>query len=204
MLKQTARDIDTAHELLSQAGWQQGTDGIFAKDGRKLGFTLSVPTGTKTRELVAQAISSQLKEVGIAVDVKFLDGKMFFDDILKKRRFESAMYAWVAGIDPNDFNLWNSKKIPNESNHYEGQNYPGWRNAEIDSLTERGIQTVDIEARKQIYFRIQELIIQECPIIPLYFRSNIDVVRNTVKNYHSNPTPAGNLWNAWQWGVVSK
>ncbi|MDF2636380.1 MAG: ABC-type transporter, periplasmic subunit [Pelosinus sp.] len=202
--KQVVRDVGAARDLLVQAGWKEGTDGIFAKDGRKLAFSLSVPTGTKTRELVAQAISSQLKEVGIQVDVKMVDRKMFFDDILKNRRFETAMYAWVAGIDPNNFNLWNSKAIPNANNQYEGQNYPGWRNAEVDSLTDQGIRTADIEKRKQIYFRIQDLILQECPIVPLYFRNNIDVVKDTVVNYHANPTPSGNLWNAWQWGFIGK
>ncbi len=202
--KSAVRDIGAARELLSQAGWQQGTDGIFAKDGRKLAFSLSVPAGMKTRELVAQAIAYQLKEVGIDVEVKSLDGKLFFDNILKKRQFETAMYAWVAGIEPNNSNLWNSKKIPSAANRYEGQNYPGWKNAEVDMLTEQGVHTLDMETRKQIYFRIQDLIIQECPIIPLYFRNNIDVVKNTVVNYQANPTPSGNLWNAWQWGLKEK
>ncbi|SFM07567.1 peptide/nickel transport system substrate-binding protein [Pelosinus propionicus DSM 13327] len=199
-----AHNVAAARELLSQAGWQQGTDGIFAKDGRKLSFSLSVPMGNKARELAAQAISYQLKEVGIQAEVKIVDGKKFFDDLLKNRQFETAMYAWVAGVDPNNFNLWNSKKIPNRNNQYAGQNYSGWRNAEIDALTDQGIHTVDIENRKQISFRIQELIIQECPIIPLYFRHNIDVVKKTVINYQANPTPSGNLWNAWQWGFTSK
>jgi peptide/nickel transport system substrate-binding protein len=202
--KQAVRDVGAARDLLSQAGWKEGTDGIFAKDGRKLAFSLSVPAGTKTRELVAQSIANQLKEVGIQVDVKMVDGKMFFSDILKNRRFETAMYAWVAGIDPNNFNLWNSKAIPSAKNQYEGQNYPGWRNAEIDSLTEQGIRIADTEKRKQIYFRVQDIILQECPVIPLYFRNNIDVVKNTVANYHANPTPAGNLWNSWQWGFTGK
>lgn len=202
--QQVVRNTGAARDLLYQAGWKEGTDGVFAKDGRKLAFSLSVPTGTKTREVVAQAIANQLKEVGIQVDVKMVDGKVFFGDLLKNRRFETAMYAWVAGVDPNNFNLWNSKSIPSVKNQYEGQNYPGWRNAEIDSLTDQGIHTADIEKRKQIYFRIQDLILQECPIIPLYFRNNIDVVKNTVANYHANPTPSGSLWNAWQWGFTAK
>jgi peptide/nickel transport system substrate-binding protein len=203
-VKQVVRDVGAARDLLSQAGWKEGPDGIFAKDGRKLAFSLSVPAGTKTRELVAQSIANQLKEVGIQVDVKIVDGKMFFNDVLKKRQFETAMYAWVAGIDPNNFNLWNSKAIPSVKNQYAGQNYPGWRNTEIDLLTEQGIHTADIEKRKQIYFRIQDLISQECPIIPLYFRHNIDIVKNTVANYRANPTPSGNLWNAWEWGFIAK
>lgn len=202
--KPILRDVDAARSMLLQAGWKQGTDGIFAKDGRKLAFSLNVPSGLKTREIVAQTISQQLKEVGIQVDVVVVDTKKFFGEVLKNRGFDTAMYAWVAGVDPNNLALWHSKKIPSRANQYEGQNYSGWRNSEVDTLVEQGARTVNIESRKQIYFRIQDLITQECPVVPLYFRTNIDVIKNNVENYHSNPTPAGNLWNAWQWGFTAK
>jgi len=202
--KQEVRDVNAARELLIQAGWKLGDDGVFVRDGRKLAFSLAFPTGNKSREIVASVIGQQLKEVGITVELKPIDSKLFFDDVLKKRGFETALYAWVAGIDPNDENLWHSKKIPSQSNGYDGQNYPGWRNAEIDALTEQGIHTIDIQGRKQIYFRIQDIMVQERPVVPLYFRSNIDAVKSSVINYRSNPTSAGNLWNAWQWGFAAK
>jgi len=155
------------------------------------------------REAVAQSIAEQLKEVGIAVEIRPLEAKLFFDDVLKNRKFQTALYAWVAGVDPDNVNLWNSHKIPGRTNGYDGQNYPGWRNAEIDSLTEKGIRTTDLETRKQIYLRIQDLIVQECPVIPLYFRANIGAVRKNVVNYRPNPTPSGNFWNAWEWGILA-
>jgi len=201
---QEVRDVEAARALLVQAGWNLGGDGIFVKDGKKLTFSLAFPAGNKSRETIASVLAQQLKEVGILVELQPIDTKIFFSEVLKKRGFESAMYAWVAGVDPNNLNLWHSKKIPSRTNGYEGQNYPGWRNAEIDALTEQGARTTDIEGRKQIYFRIQDIIVQECPIIPLYFRSNIDAVKKTVLNYQSNPTPTGNLWNAWKWGFVKK
>lgn len=202
--KQDVHDVNAARELLVQAGWKLGDDGIFAKDGSKLAFSLAFPTGNRAREIVASVMGQQLKEVGIAVEIKPIDPKKFFEEVLKKRGFETAMYAWVAGIDPNNSNLWYSKMIPSSKNGYEGQNYPGWRNAEVDTLTEQGGRTIDIEARKPIYFRIQDIIVQEYPIVPLYFRSNIDAVKSTVVNYRANPTPAGNLWNAWKWGFAAK
>jgi len=202
--KQEVRDVNAARELLVQAGWKLEEDGIFAKDGRKLAFSLAFPTGNRSREIVASVIGQQLKEVGIAVEIKPIDTKIFFADVLKKRGFETVMYAWVAGIDPDNLSLWHSKRIPSRNNGYEGQNYPGWRNAEIDALTEQGARTIDIAGRKQIYFRIQDIIVQEHPVVPLYFRSNIDVVKNSVVNFHSNPTPTGNLWGAWQWGLAVK
>ncbi|MDD4601980.1 Oligopeptide-binding protein AppA [bioreactor metagenome] len=199
-----ARDVDRARELLIQAGWQQGTDGIFIKNGRRLTFSLVTTAGNKVREAVAQMILQQLREVGIAVEVRPLDPKMFFDDVLKRRQFEVAMYGWVSGVDPDHSGLWHSKNIPSSLNGYNGQNYPGWRNAEIDSLTEAGNRAVDIETRKHQYYRIQELIIQESPVIPLYFKANIDAVKKNVANYRPNSSPAGNLWNAWELGFYEK
>ncbi len=196
------RDVNAARQLLAQAGWNPGSDGIMTKNNKKLTFTLTVPTGNKQRELTAQKIAEQLKEVGIAVEVRPMEMQMFFSEILKKRRFETAIYAWVAGVDPDNYNLWHSRKIPSAANGYDGQNYPGWRNPEVDKLTDLGLRTVDVTARKDIYFRIQDLIREDYPAVPLYFRGNIDAVKVSVANYQPNPTPAGNLWNVWQWGFT--
>lgn len=204
-LSSPAHDVNAAKALLTQAGWKQGKDGIFEKDGKKLKFTLTTTAGNKVRESVAALISQQLQEAGIAVVVQAVDNKVFFEKMLKNRQFEAALFAWSAGIDPNNFNLWSSKAIPSAGNGWDGHNYAGWRNPEVDKLTLQARYSVDQEACKQSYYRIQELILQECPIIPLYFRSNIDVVKNTVVNFKPNPTaPAGNLWNAWQWGFVKQ
>lgn len=203
-LKPEARDVNAARALLVQGGWTLGDDGIFAKDKTRLAFMITFPGGNKPRETVASVIAQQLKDIGIAVEIRAVEPKDFFEKVLKKRDFQMAMYAWVADVDPDNVGFWHSKQIPGPTNAYEGKNYPGWRNAEVDALTEQAAWTIDTEGRKQRYFRIQDLIVQECPIIPLYYRSNIDIVKNTVLNYHPNPTAAGNLWNAWQWGFMVK
>lgn len=203
-LKQDVRDVNAARALLVEAGWALGEDGIFAKGKTKLSFMISFPGGNKSRETVARVITQQLKEIGIAVEIKGIESKVFFETVLKKRDFETAMYAWVTDVDPDDSNLWHSKKIPSPNNAYDGKNYSGWRNPEVDALIEQATWTIDTEGRKQRYFRIQELIVQECPVVSLYYRSNIDVIKNTVVNYRPNPTATGNLWNAWQWGFLVK
>lgn len=199
-LSDPGRDVNAAKDLLVQAGWQQGPGGVFVKDGQKLSFTLVYPSGNPFRDNVAQTIAQELKEIGIAVEVRPLEAQNFFGDVLKNRRFEMAMYAWVSGLDPDNASFWNSKYIPGSGR--EGQNYPGWRNPEVDTLTLQGAGTVNLEARKQCYFRIQELINEEYPVIPLYFRADIDAVKESIVNYKPNPTPAGNFWNAWQWGLT--
>ncbi|CUH95569.1 putative secreted protein [Propionispora sp. 2/2-37] len=198
------RDVDKARQLLTEAGWQPGPEGIFAKGQKRLRFSLAVPLEDKTREAVAQMIAQELQELGIAVEVRPVEKGVFFSDMLKNRRFETALYAWFGGNDPDNISLWNSKYIPSRNNGYTGQNYPGWRNAEVDALTGQALHTLDIETRKQAYFRIQDILSQEYPVVPLYYHTNIDVIRNNLENYKANPTLAGSLWNAWEWGFSAK
>ncbi|HWR40109.1 MAG TPA: peptide ABC transporter substrate-binding protein [Patescibacteria group bacterium] len=201
ILRVPSRDVEAARALLLEAGWKPGADGIFVKDRQKLAFTLMTNANNKIRGLVAQNIAQQLKEIGIAVEVRPVDATAFFDDFLKNRRFEMAMYAWVLGNDPDDYSLWNSRRIPGRYSP-DGQNYPGWRNAEVDKLTAQALTATNMEARKQMYYRIQDILAEECPAIPLYFHGNIDAAKKRVVHFQPNPTAAGNLWNAWQWGLA--
>lgn len=201
-LKPYTRDVKTARALLEQAGYKNGPDGYYVKNGQKLTFTIATTKDNKTREAVAQNIVQQLKEVGILVEIRLVDAPVFFGETLKYRNFDTALYSWVSGADPDNSMLWNSKFIPSASNGYSGNNYSGLRNAEVDKLTQEAIMTVDLEKRKNLYYRLQELLAEICPVVPLYYRANIDVAANNVANFKPNPTLSGNLWNAWQWGFT--
>jgi len=199
-LQPFVRDVGMARKLLTEAGWKPGNDGIMVKDGKRLAFTIVSIAGNKARENVLMAIQHQLREIGVEVTFS-LHALDYFTSILRQRNFDMALYGYVLGTDPDDTNLWNSRFIPSPANNFGGQNYSGWRNAEIDNLTVAAARTSDPEQRKQMYFRIQELIAGELPCIPLFFRANIDVVKNRVINFQPSPIPAGNLWNAWEWGI---
>lgn len=203
-LEPFARDINMARKLLEEAGWKPGADGIMIKDGERFSFNIATVSGNKTRENVQAAMQQQLREAGMEAKFLVYTPDHFRSAILRWRNFDMAMYGYVLGADPDNTALWHSRNIPSPANSYEGQNYSGWRNAEVDSLTVAGARTYDMEERKRIYFRIQELIAHELPCIPLYFRANIDMVNSRVVNFQPSPTPAGNLWNAWAWGLRDK
>lgn len=190
-----AHDVAAAKALLAQAGWQPGPSGILTKEGKKLAFSLAVSTDNKPREAVAQAIVQQLKDLGIEVQLRPVDKQQFFAEVLRGRRFDAALYAWMNGVDPDHLGMWHTNAVGSG-----GQNYAGWRNKEVDTLLEQGHRTLDMEARKPLYQKVQQIMLQEYPVVPLYYRANIDAVKSTVANYQPNPTPSGNFWNAWQWG----
>jgi peptide/nickel transport system substrate-binding protein len=203
-LQPFTRNVNQAKNLLAEAGWKPGADGVFVKDGTRLSFNIATISSNKTRENMQLAIEQQLREVGIEATFSSYAPEYFAGNILRYRNFDMALYAFVVGADPDNTNLWNSLKIPTYKNRFDGQNYTGWKNPEIDALTIAGARTFDLEQRKNAYFRIQELIAQELPVIPLFFRANISVVKDTVANFQPSPTSAGNLWNAWEWGLREK
>ncbi len=195
------RNVEQARSLLQEAGWQIGSDGIYVKNGRKLSFTLTTTDKNKTRELIGSVIAQEARDAGIEVIVKPVSVTSFFNEVLRLRRFDAALFSVVVGADPDNYNMWNSKMIPDAKNNYSGQNYSGWRNAEVDRLTEVAVKAVSLEERKQAYIQIQEFMQEEDPVIPLCFLGQINVVKKNIANFKPNPLHKS-LWNAWQWGMV--
>jgi peptide/nickel transport system substrate-binding protein len=62
-------DTEAAVALLDEAGWQEGADGVRAKDGDPLRLTLTTYPDRPELPALATAIQAELKEVGVAVDV---------------------------------------------------------------------------------------------------------------------------------------
>lgn len=62
-------DTEAAAALLEEAGWQEGADGVRAKDGDPLRLTLTTYPDRPELPALATAIQAELKEVGVAVDV---------------------------------------------------------------------------------------------------------------------------------------
>lgn len=65
-----ANDPEKAKELLEEAGWKVGKDGIREKDGKKLEFTWYAWTDSTT---IPEAMAKQLEEVGFKMNIEAID-----------------------------------------------------------------------------------------------------------------------------------
>ncbi len=199
-IKPIAVNLLQSKEMLTASGWQQGSDGVWIRQGRRLSFTVLVPLGDKPREAAINVLASQLREAGIEMRVQMVDRKMFFEDILPNRRFETAIFAWVNGTEPNSYDLWHSRRIPTPENRRAGKNYAGWRSQEVDSLLESTRNIAAMEVCRLAYVRLQELAASEVPSVPLYYRAEVAAAKRNVSNFKPNVF-GGNLWNSWEWGI---
>lgn len=190
-----------AERLLDEAGWKRGPDGIRTKGGKKLSFTVMTTAGNKTRELVQVYLQNGWKQVGIEVNSKNEPARVFFGETTKKRAFDSmALFAWVSSPESNPKSTFLSTNIPTAKNGYSGQNQMGWKNKEVDRLCLALDLEFDHQKRVQLIHQVLKYYTDDVPVLPLYYRSDVAVIPNHMKNFrltgHQFPeTQNVEFWN---------
>lgn len=173
-----------AERLLDEAGWKMGTDSFRSKDGKRLAFTIMTTAGNKTRELVEVYLQNQWKQIGIEVTAKNEPARVFFGETTKKRKFEGlALFAWVSSPESNPRSNLHSTQIPTAKNGWSGQNNMGWVNKEVDKLTDQLQSELKHENRINQIHEILKYYTDELPVLPLYYRSDMAVIPNKLKNF---------------------
>lgn len=171
-----------AIELLKEAGWEKGQDGILRKDNKKFSFTVLVNQGNQARLMTAQIIKEHLKKIGIEMDIKVLEWQALLHEFIHKKRFEAVIMGWALSRDPDIYDIWHSSKTK------EGEfNFISYKNEEVDRLLIQGRQTFDFEKRKKIYHRIHEILAEEQPVAFLYVPDALPVLHKRFKGIEKAP-----------------
>ena len=188
-------DPARARQLLAEAGWKErNADGILVKDGRPFTFELMTNQGNEERRKIAEIIQASLKEVGVQVEVRIIEWASLLKEYLKKKRFEAIVLGWGIGTDPDQYNIWHSSKTgPDELNQIS------FANAEVDELLEKGRSSCQQAERVKYYYRLQEILAEEQPLVFLYFRDALPVVASRVHGVV--PSANGIRYNFPEWFV---
>ncbi len=192
-------DPKQAKQLLDEAGWVPGPDGVRVKDGQKLAFNLSAVAGGKTGEATEALVQQMLAQVGIQASIKNYPATVLFASIqdggiLMKGSYDAAFYSWVAGVDPgDDESLYACYKTPPR-----GQNVLYWCDPRMDAAQRGALSSYDQATRKKYYSTIQKLLASESVTIFMWFARQIYVTSPNLKNFKPAPAVTSN-WNSWEW-----
>lgn len=199
-VKKYGFDAARARALLAEAGYTAGPDGIMVKGGQKLSMRFTTTAGNRTREQVQQILQSQWKAVGIEVRIVNQPARAYFGDTLPKRDYDLAMYAWVFGPNSDCEGLYTSDGIPGPGSP-GGQNYPGYKNDQVDRICHAIPEELDEAKRAQGLRQMQEIWIEDLPVIPLYFRSDYTGHKANLQNFLPTGSSTPVTWNtpAWKW-----
>lgn len=208
-LPPTLYDPDRANQLLDQAGWTKGADGIREKNGTKLHLTMSTTSGNKLREDVEQLIQAGWKSLGVDLEIKnataaVLVGEWADNGLVQRGNFDIAYYGFTPGVDPSGTLTphFHSRFIPMESNQGIGDNGMRYRDAQVDQWLDQADGSLDQGLRKELYGDVMRKVAQDVPTIFLYNRANIEAVNQRVQGPRSNPF-RWLTWNIADWSVTS-
>ncbi|MFD8371821.1 ABC transporter substrate-binding protein [Streptomyces sp. NPDC059688] len=149
-------DAAKAKSLLDGAGWRTGSDGIRAKDGKKLSLTIKWFPNAATNQPALELIQQQLKAVGVEVVLKQLQITQFAPT-LQSGEYD-AVWGNVTRADPDILRSSFSTKL---ANFYR---LPA---SSLDSALSEQAATVEAAKRRQLVTQAQRLIVQNARYVPV-------------------------------------
>ncbi|MDI6894717.1 MAG: ABC transporter substrate-binding protein [Bacillota bacterium] len=153
-------DPEGAKALLKEAGWKQGSDGLWVKDGKKLTFTIKAPSQDPNRSKFAVIMSEQLKAIGVKAEVQLLEWGTLISD-MDSGNTDMYIVGGFSGPSGMIF-LFHSR------NQGSAGNASFYSNPQVDELLDRGAVTVDRAEREAIWKQAQRIVVQDFVHIPLY------------------------------------
>ena len=90
-------DPEKARQLLAEAGWKPGKDGILEKDGQRFAFTLITNNGNEIRRDIATLVQDDLKKLGIEVKIELYEWAVFLKNFINKGNFDAMVLGLGAG-----------------------------------------------------------------------------------------------------------
>jgi peptide/nickel transport system substrate-binding protein len=200
-VKQYPHDLDKAKALLAQAGWTPGADGILQKNGQPFRISITTVTGIPTRAKVEQVVQADLKDVGIALDIRNYHANILFatygfNGVLSRGKFDMSLFAWSYSVpDPDDTQTLGPDQLPPI-----GTNYTFYADKVIGDAQEGGRVNYDRATRTKFYDVLQHHVHDVIPRHTIVWRANIDAVNTDMKNF--KPAPAvSDFWNSYEWDI---
>jgi peptide/nickel transport system substrate-binding protein len=162
-------DVERAKKLMAEAGHAGGFT-------VKLAVIPTFPTMVNGAPVVA----ANLKRIGITAEIEQVEYAVWIKRWLAKD-FDLTMNTTPGYGDPDTafFRALHSTK---------GQNWNSWSVPELDALLEEGRRTFDQKKRKEIYDRVQILILENVPHLWLFSADHIDFTQSYVKGWKQHPT----------------
>jgi len=189
-------DPKKAAQMLDDAGWKAGSDGIRVKDGKRMSFSMWTNSGNKTRESYLLVLQESWKNIGVEMKPQFEEFSVTLDRLFKSFDYEMFLLGFSWGTDPDQTIMWDAKQ------HGPGFNNYDYMSDKVDSLLKQGLQTLDQEKRKQIYVDMQNQVLADAPALVSDFPKGIIGVNKRVKNRIPNGVAGSDRNYAYLWYVT--
>lgn len=196
-LPQPVRAVARAREILAGDGFTWSPQGsLLDPGGKRVEFSIVTSSGNAERGQMATLIQDDLKALGMDVHVAALEFRGLLDRVLETHDYDACLLSLASGdADPTpDMNVW----LSSGGNHlwHPDQKSPAtpWE-AEIDRLMRQQMVTPNYAERKRLFDRVQEILMENLPLIPLVTPDILVGARQNLGNFRPAQLDHYTLWN---------
>ena len=196
-------NIEKANEILEAAGWKRGSDGVRAKDGKKLSFVYQTSINAprqKNQAVVKQAC----QKAGIELELKSITASVFFSSDFANpdtythfycdlQMYNTTMTEPDPGFFMNQFCSWEASS---KENKFQGRNVTRWKNDDYDKTFTAAQSELDPVKRAALFIHMNDLVSNQA-VIPIVNRPKVQAVSNKL---HAPGSGWDNdFWNLKDW-----
>lgn len=168
VLHQYPYDKAKADDLIGSAGYTKGADGFYAKDGKRISFTIRTNAGSKVNETLAQIASEQYKAIGIEAKTNLESVQGLVTQLTEGHSsIEAVITGWVLGPQMDPYAVWHSSQIPDSATKRTGFGFTALRNGDLDKAIQEGRNPSNgdcsVATRKKHYETFNKILNEEQP-----------------------------------------
>ena len=167
-------NIDAANQILEDAGYVRGTDGVREKEGLRLDFRLQFPSDSANYPRIADLLADWFSQIGVKATPEAVDPDSLIATTTAVGDYDLVIWGWGADPDP-DFILsvlLTDQFVPG------GWSDSGYHNPEYDQLYLDQQAAVNREDRQAIIYKMQEIAYNDRPYIVLYYNKALQAYRS--------------------------
>jgi len=176
-------DPENARALLAEAGWTPNADGVLEKAGQPLQLNLVVDQSRLPQTAsMATAIQAQLKEVGIALELRLYDYSGWLDAFYAKDYDLIMRFSWGPPYDPHTL-LAGAFYTDDRA-----ESTISYASPDLDPLIDAALASTDETERQALYDQIWQHLDEQAAVIPLVYPERVYAVRNEVQGFRLGGT----------------
>lgn len=169
---------DSARALLASVGIRDRNDDgrLDLPDGQPFEIEYHAPANNAFNRDLAELVRGDLAEIGVGMDLRFVDYSSLIQDAMTQRTFDAAQLAFESDFRLAFRDMFHSAEIDG------GFQFAGYANPAVDSLIEALEVTVDREEARPLYEAFQRIMRDEQPWTILYYYPDLFTVNERVRN----------------------
>jgi peptide/nickel transport system substrate-binding protein len=189
-------DLNRSQQLLTQAGWVRGTDGILANQASgerfQMDFRFRPGSATERETLV---LADYWKAVGVSATVT-PPAPNLVNDREWLATYPGIQISRLETEDAFNTRRLHTRAVAGPANRWAGRNGAGYSNLQADDIQDKLVVTIDPREQVNLHRQLVQVILGEAGVMPLYWDVELALAMKQVKG---DVTATETGWNVFTW-----